>query len=422
MTIEVPPGVHYTCTQCGDCCRRFSILLGPGERERIEGLDWTGKRPELVGAHVTERIKEPGFEGRYRLVWREGSTCIFLGERNQCMIHEHFGEETKPLICRLYPFAFISLGKRVCLDVSFACRAVSHEHGEPVGERTPEWNLLTAHAPPGESSTSRTLRKGVPVSGDLLWEIEGYLLGFLMDRSMSMYDRIRCVLQFLRLATTGNPNAPTSREFRDAMAVGVVKQVRERLSADATLDRTQRAMFYQWLYVALNPIPAGFHSLPSVEQKKERDRRVAAGAKFREQQDPPRIDDRELNCSFDDVRKVPIGILQRDEMTLPQVYLCAKIIGQRFTQLGKENQPLYEGLHRLLLSYPMLVWASKALAADRGAPEVEREDVRAAIRILDRFTGHVALFALSAQIVQTIDTMMSETDLVLAAMNDTMGR
>lgn len=420
MKIEVLPGARFTCLGCGECCRRYSILLGPGERQRIEGLDWRGRRPELVGAKVCETLHEAGFENRVRLVRREADTCIFLGERNQCLIHEHFGEETKPLICRLYPFAFTPLGKRVCLDVSFACRAVSEEHGEPLSDKTHEWNLIASSAAAGTREAVHRLRKNIPVAGDLLWEIEGFLLRFLMDRSMSLYDRIRCAIQFLRLATTGNPNAPTAAEFREAMAIGVVKQVREKLSSAAVFDRTQRAMFYQWLYVALNPVPGWFHSLSPMERKAETDRRVEEGARFRDNEGNPWVGNRELSCDFNAVRAVGAGILLRDEMRLPEIYLCAKLIGQRFVQLGKEEQPLYEGVHRLLLNYPMMVWTSKALAADRGATEVEPDDVRAAVRILDHFTGHAALAALDPKVIQTFDYLMSETDLVLAAMNETM--
>ena len=130
--LEVVEELRFTCSECGDCCRGFDVLLISGEQERIEALDWGGRAPDLQGLRVAEPAPVPGGKPRQRLVRRDSGACVFLGERNQCRIHEHFGAGSKPLVCRLYPFSFYPLGDRTGVDVAFSCRAVSQGSGAPV--------------------------------------------------------------------------------------------------------------------------------------------------------------------------------------------------------------------------------------------------------------------------------------------------
>ena len=60
--LEYPKDVCFSCTECGDCCRSFDLLLGPGERERLADLDWAGREGDLVGARPAERVKVSGLD------------------------------------------------------------------------------------------------------------------------------------------------------------------------------------------------------------------------------------------------------------------------------------------------------------------------------------------------------------------------
>ena len=132
--LEYPKDVCFSCTKCGDCCRSFDLLLGPGERERLADLDWTGRERDLVGARPAARVKVAGLDGCHQLSRKPDGACIYLGPENQCRIHQHFGAEAMPLMCRLYPFGFYAMGERTAVDVSFYCRSVSQGDGTPIGE------------------------------------------------------------------------------------------------------------------------------------------------------------------------------------------------------------------------------------------------------------------------------------------------
>ena len=95
-----PDNLRFECTRCGDCCRGWQILLGPGELERLSALDWNGRVDTLVETNIVDGSAR---SGRRVLARRPDGACVFLGTENQCQIHEHFGGETKPLVCRLFP-------------------------------------------------------------------------------------------------------------------------------------------------------------------------------------------------------------------------------------------------------------------------------------------------------------------------------
>ena len=75
----------------------------------------------------------------------------------------------------------------------------------------------------------------------------------------------------------------------------------------------------------------------------------------------------------------------------------------------------------VLLAYPMLAWASKALAAERGGGTVEEQDLRAAIRAIDRTVGQLATQSLPRKQAKACDFVMLDTDVVVAAIVSEFG-
>jgi lysine-N-methylase len=186
-----PKEVHFTCSRCGDCCRGWHVMLGPGEAERLSALDWSGVAPDLTGVSPGAPVPGEPRSRRLALARRPDGACIYLGSKNQCRVHETFGEAAKPLLCRLYPFGFLAVGDRVAVDVSFACRAVSLDQGEPLSRRVPEWHRLLADAPLERKLHKFSKKYDVP--GELLWELEHHLVSILSDEGLPLLDRVRSV-------------------------------------------------------------------------------------------------------------------------------------------------------------------------------------------------------------------------------------
>ncbi len=412
-TFEFPEGVRFSCTQCGDCCRGWHVMLSPGEVERLQGLDWTGKVPALEECEPTAKLSSGGRRLPV-LARRDDGACVYLGERNQCLIHEHFGPDSKPLMCRLFPFGFFSAADRLAVDVSFACRAVSESRGEPLKARIPEWTRQIEEGAIDNSGEHRFSKK-YRISGELLWELEHHLLELLGDRSMTLPVRLRAVDEFVRLALTADPRTENARTLRQVMAKGIPAQMRSRAPA-GRMDPTERAIFFQLLYLALNPTPLNFQERSHHAQKREQERRVAAAGAYRSAEAHPWLDNRALSCSFADVETVQAGFLASPEgERLGEIWLKAKVIGQRFLKEGDEELAFVEAMPRLLLVYPLWLWTAMALAAERRAGSVGEEDARAALRLIDRSHGQISLRALPRKQQEAWNFALLETPLASSA-------
>lgn len=111
----------HPCARCASmqktCCQRAEILVTRGDVDRIAGHTgktdfWDVRRP-LEASYLEEDPEDPNWlayttddQGRRRMLRRKpGGDCTFLGEAG-CVLPL----ETRPLVCRLYPFAYTERG------------------------------------------------------------------------------------------------------------------------------------------------------------------------------------------------------------------------------------------------------------------------------------------------------------------------
>ena len=351
--------------------------------------------------------------GALVLARRADGACVYLGESNQCRIHEYFGESSKPLMCRSFPFGFSRVGERVAVDVSFACRSVAEQVGRDVAARKAEWSRLLDGVE--STSTGHRFSKKYVVDSDLLWELEGTLIELLSDETMTSVDRLRVVSEFMKLATTSDPATPTAQTLRTIMAQELPKQIRER-PATGSMDRTQRAVFFHLLYLSLNPAPWTLRAASGKARAKMVEFRVRAADAYKFTDAHPWIDNCEVGTSFGAVASTGAAYFGTTAgASLVQRYLTAKITGQRFLREGESQLSFLDAVPRLLLQFPMLIWTSKALAAERGESEAAEVDAERALRFLDSNYGQIRISDLPAQHRKAWHFILMETELPLCA-------
>lgn len=409
MGFEYPDDVRFTCQQCGDCCRTWNVLVTEAEREALRSLEWP-EGSALAGVRPTAAVKVPGMEGRHRLARQDDGACVFLAD-NQCALHREFGADAKPLMCRLYPFAFYAVGERTTVDCSFFCQGISRNVGEPLSVRESEWVEQIASGAASRSD-SFELRKGTPIGPDLLWELEHFLLRFLEDDGLSIVDRVRCCVEFTRLGTTGDPTLPTAATLREAIATGL--PVRVQKSAPQSLDEDQHGFFHQWVYLVVNPPPASLYELAPEPMRLALEKRKREAARYKNAMNTPIVDGRALDKTFADVSAVEIN-LTGELVTLFRRYFQAKIIGQRFLMAGEQELPFVEAVPRLFLGLPVAAWTAKALAAQAGAQEVQVSHLQHALRLVDRTLGQMSAPQLTKKQARAWDYLLYESSLVEAA-------
>jgi len=391
-------------------------MLGPGEEERLKALVWQGREKDLDVQPTVVSTELPGGRRVRRLARREDGACVYLDSDNLCRIQRHFGSDAKPLMCRLYPFGFYPVANRVGVDCSFSCRSVSHGTGAALAARIPEWTALFTEESNKEERQHRLTRQRA-MSGEVLWEFEQYFLSFLTDQSLTLLDRVRCCLQFNRLATTGDPSTPAAAQLRQAIARGLPRQIAS-IPRGGSMDRTQRVIFYQWLFLALNPPPVNIDLLSGQARLREEKRRLAIAQRFTSQQGAPAIDNQDVTVTWEQIAAVDASVAAAPASPFLERYLAAKIIGQRFLVAGEEELPLVEAVPLFLLTYPMTIWTARALAAERGADAVAETDLRSALALLDRTLGMVPLSALPAKVAKVWHFVVEETELVVEATNE----
>ena len=191
--------------------------------------------------------------------------------------------------------------------------------------------------------------------------------------------------------------------------------------AASPLDDTQRAVLGFWTYLSLNPPPVDLPSLPARQQRREAERRAALADAFRKRQGQPWVANRELPVSFADVDAVRLVALGSAADAILASFFEAKVVGQTFRRSGDDQIALVDGAERLFLSYPIALWAAKALAAERGSTEVEETDLRSALRLLDRSLGELKTAALAKRQREAWDFVIGDTDLAVMAAAELLG-
>jgi hypothetical protein len=393
-------------------------MLGPDEVRRLKTLSWDDLEPDLVDVPVSTEATVGGVK-RKILARRSDGACVFLGSDNRCRIHQHFGADQKPLMCRLFPFGFLPFGDQMAVDVSYACRSVSLEKGVPLKEYVPEWMAVLEEVT--ESGKAPRFSKKYRISGALLWEIEHNLLSLLAARELSLLDRVRAVSDFMRLGTTADPTTESASKLREILVTSLRNPERER-AFEETMDKTQRALFHHMLFLSLNPTPFEVFRLDGKARQHEVRSRVLAADGFKFPEARPWIDDAEIGASYRQVSQVGRGVLDTQPGRLyVERYLSAKVMGQRFMSEGEKEVPFVEAVPRLLLLVPMIAWTAKALAADRDSGEVADDDLRRAVRLLDRSYGVIVFSDLPSKQRKAWQFVFMETDFPVAACLEVLG-
>jgi len=124
-----PAEVLYQCIQCGKSCTHWRVWVDPAEA--------AGKslRLEADGPHL-------------RLLQDEHGRCLELTAENLCRVHRDLGEDSKPRVCREFPFVLAETPDGVQVGLSFRCTAVFQGVGVAWSEHEPFLQSMLAQGIP----------------------------------------------------------------------------------------------------------------------------------------------------------------------------------------------------------------------------------------------------------------------------------
>ena len=120
---------RWDCHSCGVCCRGTTVPLDRTDLRKIREQGWE-ETEELAGQKTIVRSALLG--GKMVLGKQPNGDCIFLNENNRCRIHEKFGADAKPSVCRVFPFHAVPTKSGVRLTARRSCPSAADDRGSPV--------------------------------------------------------------------------------------------------------------------------------------------------------------------------------------------------------------------------------------------------------------------------------------------------
>ena len=385
LKLQLPTIQNWSCHNCSGCCKQHVIEITPEEKQRILKQGWT----EADGV-TTEGILPMGKGSR--LAHQEDGACIFLNEDGLCKIHAKFGENAKPLACRVYPYAFHPAGNRVTVSLRFSCPSVVDNLGKSVDAQRDEIRSIgrlvvpknVTDAPPPKLTAKQTVtwedfHKFIDCFYDLLGESEEPLL-----------NRIRVALATLELigqSSFEKIKGERLYEYMEVMLAAAVAQCEQHgdIEEPNKIGRTHfRLLVAQYSRKDTSVHLAGGLGL--------RWKLLTSAMKFaRGKGTIPRLQDALPECTFEQLEQPFGGIGDRANEFLTR-YFEVKLRGIHFCGRAYYDVPFVEGLQSLLLVYPAIMWFARWLACGDGRSTVNDEDVATALTIVDHHHGFSEAF------------------------------
>lgn len=126
-TIQAPNGIRFDCSGCANCCLEWPVPITSKDYERISALEPAKPISDFTRSLRSRRENLNSFT--HTLEKQADGRCFFLTEDKRCLLHRDFGLESKPSMCRLFPYTFTVTPDLVLASVSFASSAVLFNSG-----------------------------------------------------------------------------------------------------------------------------------------------------------------------------------------------------------------------------------------------------------------------------------------------------
>jgi len=389
LPIRIPPIVErWDCHGCGACCRAKIIPLGDADLRKLDQQNWQ-QHPDYSGARIVVRLGR--FKKGYRLAHRDDGNCVFLTAEGRCRIHEEYGAEAKPLLCRLYPFQLVPLEKFAYLTLRRNCPSAAADRGRSVEEHLGEAVELARQRQPEIEAA----RPPMIVPGHRRTWQDAFRVLEAIERLMtdSRYPPVRRLVHALQLCDLLGQcrlrGFPSSRlgPLLDMLEASAVKESARWFAVRRPPGRAGGMLFRQATleYVRLHP------KFVIRESWRERWRLIVAAMAFaRGRGRMPRLHPSFPATTFEALER-PLGALGQDELRPLTAYFEAVVASRRYAALDRNRWSIVESFRATALAYPVATWLLRLACGDR---PIEVDDVIDVVGAIDRGQGYAPLSGL----------------------------
>ncbi|UDQ98601.1 YkgJ family cysteine cluster protein [Lentisphaerota bacterium WC36G] len=198
IKIDVDKNLKFSCSSCGACCRHWLVPVTLAEKERIESLDlpnydFENSAPEEYFTKLTKSL--------YTINKKSDGSCVFLDDKNLCIIHSLYGEEYKSLACRLYPLdIFEWKDNTVSATLKFRCQSVKCTQNDNNNDKVAlhkQKKKILSFAKEVNSSADGIYSEKVPASLEKIRFIQQAVLKILNYQKLPLKIRLYSIAKII---------------------------------------------------------------------------------------------------------------------------------------------------------------------------------------------------------------------------------
>ena len=379
---NLPLMQNWDCHGCSDCCRIEAVITDE-EKHRIEALELAGD-PEIGPGPWFAPVGRGS--GKWKLTHRPDGGCVFLTAGNRCRLHERFGADAKPFVCRLFPFVLIPAGNLWRVGLRFSCPSAAANQGRPVADAEKDLVQLARSLEhhvgrSADSAPPPQLQAGQQLPWPEVCRLVQALVEIVQDRGDRLERRLRKCLAIARLCGRMKMDGLRGSRlstFMQSVRGGVEADIPREAADVPPPDRLLGRVPFRVLLAIFAYRDRDVHRASGVRSRLGR---VLAGWRFaRGRGRVPRINEFLHEIRFEEVERRG-GMPPELDETLERYYVV-KLNSLQFCGPPNFDWPVWAGLESLVLTLPMILWLSRALSAPSPVEGVQR-----AIQLVDDHFG-----------------------------------
>lgn len=431
--IILPSNVHYSCVCCGECCRKWQVLINQAEADRFSKDDWA-KSLETSGLDGAKFVKDgifypreeappspadPGYirfdsDLKYSLKLCDSDKCVFLMKNNLCHMHAEKDFDYKSHTCKAFPVKPLYLPDgSVQVNMSFFCPGVTDETVAEITESSIE-KLLEDDNDRAIVADKLKICGDVEISYKNMLALNHFIADFLTDgsnashhndpgyerydeiwngvgSSMNLDERIVATMFFViaicKLARSIHAKSPN--EFDALFAAEIAKKdvLKELMKNCAERAEKTPTKGYAPLILMI------FISIHQVSRKEMSNFSKASTILFNMVKcasDMGSFDFKDFNfdVKFSEHSKIAFDLADNEASSLVERYVSHMIFRKKLFFTSN----ILRGYQYILLFYALVKWYAKSFAVERKAASTDRSDVSRAVRFVEKaFATHSIL-------------------------------
>jgi lysine-N-methylase len=352
---------QWDCHHCTACCRETVIQLSRDDLARLKQQKWD-QHPLYRGIEILRGAS--WLSGGAVLAHQADGSCVFLTESGRCRIHEVFGADAKPLMCRLFPLQVVTTDREACATVLRSCPSAAADRGRPLDQHLTFLKRLV-----GDKFEKRAPTAVPPIlrrttrSWDDFYTLVEALQRLLVDGRYPLVRRLVHALRFCALLEQCKLNrvgtesiAELTRSLEQAASHDVGQLFQDRQPPSPSTARLFRRLGAHFIRC----VPGGRPTRTLVDHW-----RVLrlSGRLARMTTRSPELHPRFPAVDVDRLER-PLGPLAGDVLQPLSRFYESHALSKRYI-LVEPAGTVVDSVRRLVFTFPMALWMLRWLTVDR---------------------------------------------------------